>query len=298
MLYVVLAIGRGSIASVLVFAVLLLGFPLHYGFSFGNLAVLSTCCLFHSIRLRERDVPAGLLLGVSLLKYTLSGPIALLFLFQRRSRLLAVAAAVQVALLASATIGTRTVNPIPWITAMHRNALASLQPGEINHYAGLDHTALHLELANLLYRISPGLDRAAPLITTLLVMALIGGLVRQGLNRRDKPGGSSEPSIAYIAILAVTLLAFYHRTYDLIVVLIPLACWLASATISRAGVLCWVGFVLASLPGATVNGGRPSDVWWITVVVQPVAIWGLLLITITILIKLFIVNPSPRAAPG
>jgi len=321
--------------------IFLLGFPLQYGFSFGNLAVITTFLVVQALRSLQHPLRTGIFLGLALVKYSLCAPLALFMAVTGRWRTVAVACAIQVILIAVATSGPRLNNPTNWLGPMLATANQSLEPGQPNHHATLAYTALHLELPSLLYRVSPRLDPARHVLVGLLVIALIAALVRTRRHSKNlpqycgtgdcvplllssalydtghncgtgvSPVSHHEPhtratrgpemdsvrtgtpprkdtwrtatSVEHVAILAVTLLAFYHRAYDLIVVVLPLLAILItthSHLPSRLRAALWTAAVLTALPGARYYGGAPVAHWAGRAIIQPVATWALLAIAV------------------
>lgn len=261
--------------------IFMLGFPLHYGFLFGNLAVLTVFLLVQSLRFKNQPALAGLCLGLAMVKYSLCAPLAMYWLLTRRWRIVAIAGLVQMALIAIATYGGGFNHPADWLQPMLETARASLEPGQANHHAALAYTSLHLELPALLYRIAPSLDPLRHLAVGLLIAALVTGLVRAHRRPSSQTSAAVDSHIAHIAILAVTLLAFYHRTYDMTVVLFPLLIWLIVSHDQlprRLRACLWVAAAATVVPGATFQGGSSEVPWVILVGVQSIATWSLLAI--------------------
>ncbi|MBN2561476.1 MAG: DUF2029 domain-containing protein [Phycisphaerae bacterium] len=286
---------RSPVLVLAAVCVFLVGFPLRYGFSFGNLAVITTFLVVQVLRSPNQPLRAGVFLGLALVKYSLCGPLALFMAVTGRWRTVAVACVVQAILIAVATFGPRLNNPTNWIGPMLATADQSLRPGQPNHHATLAYTALHLELPSLLYRFSPRLDSLRHFGVGVLVITLIAGLVRNhARSRRAGPPRQDDTpptamSLEHVAILAVTLLAFYHRTYDLIVVIFPLLVVLVTTHTHLPGLIragLWAAAALTALPGASYHGGSPMVPWVGRAIIQPVATWALLAIAVLTIARL------------
>jgi len=258
--------------------IVVFGFPLHYGLVVSNLAITTTLCVLLTLRHRD-DAPAlaGLLFGLALVKYTLCAPLAIIFVIERRWRLLGVAGVTQLALLALATLGYAGASPLGWIPRMLAECRASLEPGAVNDYASLDYTALHTELAALLYRLAPVLADARHVILAAL------GVVTLLACRRSPDGrhAAARADMRYIVILALTMIAVYHRVYDLIVVIAPLTAWLIRyrRTIAfNQSAWLWFAAAFSMFAGPTIAGGSANAPWTVLVFVQPNAIWATLIV--------------------
>jgi len=291
------------IASVALVAAVLLfvSFPLRYGLLFGNLAVWTTTLMVGALCLRDRPALAGVLLGLSLVKYSLSAPLAVYLFVTGRRKAVGVALLVQCVMVLAASIGYGSPDPTDWFRPMLAAAKSSLAPGGINHFGDLGHTALHLELASLLYRLQPELTAWRHVAVGLLLGGLIFALVRY---RRHASTSCDDLPIGldHVAVIAVTLLAFYHRTYDLIAVLLPLLWWLAAThqtPISTTRRCLWAAVLLAVLPAATMASSGPPSTAWARVIVQPLATWALLVISIGVIVRFTMtgnaINPWQRA---
>ncbi len=258
--------------------ILLFGFPLQYGFRFGNLAVVTSFLITTTLCLRHRPVVAGACLGLALVKHSLCAPLVLLFLFEKRWTLLFTAGGVYAALLITGSFYYAGQTPWAWVAAMMDTGMESLAVGGINHHARLDGSALHLTLAALLYRVHPALVHLDKLILVVLALAILRGYWRRAttMNHDLRP-----ITPLHIALLGLNLMAYYHRLYDLVVVMMPLLMWLLiehERLAPRWRNAFWLIAVLMMLPGATVGGGMPNVSWPVLALVQPVGTWSLLLV--------------------
>ncbi len=258
--------------------ILLLGFPLHYALVVGNLAILTALFALFAIQHRDtRPMLAGVLFGVALVKHTLCAPLALLFLLEGRWRLLAGAAATQILLLGVATLGYSGTPTSGWISNMLATGFDSLSPGAVNHFASLDYTALHIELPALLYRISPGLADWRILILSVLGIAMAAGFRKSPDTRENL----AFIEFRYIVMLTFTLIAFYHRVYDVILVIYLLVAWLLryrNVIPYSLSTCLWFALVMSMFSGAAVDGGSANANYLTLAFVHTNTIWALLII--------------------
>lgn len=258
--------------------ILMLGFPLHYGLVVGNLAILTALCVVLTLRYRDsKPATAGVLFGLALVKYSVCAPLALLFAFERRKALLAWAIGTQGMLLGAATIGYGGATPLGWIDTMLATGLASMAPGAVNHYASLEYTALHVELSALLYRLSP--DMAIWRKTIVLVATV--GVALAAWSRRNARTSRAYMELRYVVVLTFTLLAFYHRVYDVIIVVAPLVAWLLQHRRDvpyALSALLWFGAVISMFAGPAVGGGNAQVPYIVLAFVQMNIVWAMLIV--------------------
>ncbi len=257
--------------------ILLFGFPLQYGLRFGNLAVVTSFLITTTLFQRHRPMFAGACLGLALVKHSLCAPLVLLFLFEKRWKFLFTAAGVYATLLLAGSLVYAGPTPWAWIGAMMNTGMESLAVGGINHHARLDGSALHLTTAALLYRVHPALVHLDKVILVVLGFAILRGCWR----RTTTMNNDLRPvTPLHIALLGLNLMAYYHRLYDLVVVMMPLLMWLLiehDRLAPRWRSAFWFIAVLMMLPGATVGGGMPNVSWPVLALIQPIGTWSLLL---------------------
>jgi hypothetical protein len=185
----------------------------------GQTTLLVFACMLGAFALaRRRPFLAGLLLGIALSKYSLIFPAVLILLYQRRWRVLLWAAAVQAAgLLLIAAIGRSS--PVEIVINYWRILVM---------HTGAD--GMHL---------AAGLLRNTGWFGALVVVLLSAGLfallaVWHSRRATDpEPQGYALDRATYLllAILMIwNLLAFYHRRYDNVVILLYLIVLIPPAT--------------------------------------------------------------------
>lgn len=264
--------------SFLALAALVFGFPLRYGLSFGNLVILTTAFTVASVRWRHRPAFAGILLGLALVKYTLSAPVAFVFLLERRWKLLITACAVQTLLLMTATLGYAGDSRTGWIAEMMDAGVASMAPGAVNDHAALSYTSLHLDLSALLFRLSPALADVRFIFIAGMGVLTLWACRPLKADRRDE---SAFAELRYVVVLSAGMLAVYHRVYDAVIVIAPLATWLVMYRAQLPGHIrnvLWTGLILTMFAGGTIAGGRPDVPYAVLAFAQPVCTWAILVV--------------------
>jgi hypothetical protein len=206
-----------SAAGVLT-GVLVLSFPARYGLELGQMAVFTTLCLLAALHLQGRGRPAwaGVFLALASAKAATMLPFLLLFV--RKKDLLTWPA------LAAAGFGLALAATPPADLVGHcRQCLESIaylgRPGGFNDYSyanpsssevfGLDHALYRLGLR----------DRGVIAATQLALLGLLAALlVWLQVRKRALPRGA-----ACAVVACYSALFLYHRFYDMVVLVLPLA---------------------------------------------------------------------------
>ena len=259
--------------------------PLHRTVSSGQSPVVAVGALVAAMVLTRsgRPVVAGLLYGLAtVLKVQLGLPFLAYLVWRRRWTSL-VPALILLAALSAVSIARMELAETSWLSSWLANLASLSGPGGLN-----DPSPLNLErytLINLEYPLStlmPG-GVAATLVTYALVGA--AGLVLIWIVR-DREPRQELLAVATIAVLA--LLVAYHRYYDAVLLVLPIA-W----AISSLGTARWIqgaGVLLLSadflIPAQTAlhelqqGGALPAgltDAWWWDTVVLAQHAWALAL---------------------
>jgi len=194
----------------------------------GQLSVLVSLCLVGVLVLVNsgRSVAAGLLLAVASIKVATMLPFSLVFLRRPLDRRLLAAAIAGVAILSLATV--RPDRLLARYSATLRNIERLSQPGRVNDYtfAGTENTSL-VGLNHALYRV--GL-RSSPAIRLLEfgALAALGAWLARLAWRKALPRAA-----LYSLVALYSLIFLYHRTYDLVLMALPLTYAMASVAESR-----------------------------------------------------------------
>lgn len=187
---------------------------------------------------RKREMPAGLVLGLSLVKASLTGLFLLPLLMLRKWRALAAAAAVPLVLLL--VFSARfSKSPLEILTLYIGGFLKSTAKGP-----GLLHG--NYELVSLIRGI-PGIDGAGLMITTLAAVLVAGWA---WLNRNLPPAGREYGLSIAAGVAFCNLWGFYHRVYDGVVLILPailFARWTGEPQRRRAGWTGLAGLALLAL---------------------------------------------------
>jgi hypothetical protein len=195
---------------------------------------------------------AGLALGIALGKYSLSLPICLFLLLERRFRVLGVAALVQViGLVVVALLKGGTVERTFWQSVV---ATLEVNWGMVAHHAG--QAGIHL---GFLLRNYPQFAMALVAILSLMTLAVVAYTWRLGWTEAHTLAVNS-------ALLLWIIVAVYHRNYDTVMVigffvfcLSVIATWQLSPLhtmllgifyVLTLGVMCLPGEILGIFLGA------------------------------------------------
>lgn len=235
----------------------------------GQPSILVFFLMIVTLLLRQSHwVWAGLAFGVALGKYSLSFPVVIFLLLEKRFRVLAVAFLVQaVSLLAVSALDGGSL----WETVQIYWNMVSFysvgQPGVHLGYGFADY---------------PGLTLVLLVFGTGMTLAALVYLYRRGLLATDL--------LPLNSLLCLwTLLVIYHRIYDTMVVLLFLTACLSAITAwqlpARQAQILGVFWVLAlfvmCLPGEMLDRFLPADqakllIAWIdqSIIVMLLAMWG------------------------
>jgi len=264
--------------AALVLVILLAGYPARMNLASLNVAMICGVLSLAALRDGMGAIRAGLLMGLGLLKYSVTGPLMFLLIWRRRFRAAAVAIVIQLALMGLATWGAGSRSPLDWITGMKRELDHSMASRQINAPDAWRDSAMFLDLRRLWFRIA-GYDSLAyvPYIALLAVPVLI--CIRLDRRFEGRRGALADPVAA--TLLAFALCAFYHRAYDLVPLIALIgACLLTypSASLRRPlsrGAI-WLCLAATVLPGLWMNWSLPTLNPWMDLLVQPACAWATL----------------------
>jgi hypothetical protein len=251
-----------------------------FALSNGQPSILIFFLMLVTLLLRQTHwIWAGLALGIALGKYSLSLPLAIFLLAERRFRLVALALLVQ---LVSLAVVAALEGGSLWQTVGQYWAM-------VEHFSG---RVLGVHLGYLLYDY-PQLLAVLIGAGTLVTLAIVMRAMRRGLLAADV--------LPLNSLLTLwTLLAVYHRSYDtilalffVIVCLSALSTWQLPLRQMQFLGLCWVlALLLMCLPGEILNaffaeGQADRLIDWIekTMIVGLAGMWVL---------NLWLVAKTPR----
>ncbi len=269
----------GDIASLLSAAILNSNASI-WGHRLGQLSVLMALALMLAVWARQRGRPAlaGLALAVAACKPATLLPFLVLFLRKRdRAAWISMTAVLLGLSLVAAP-------PARWpglLQSNLRQIKASSEPGKVNDYGfeqGISSDIIAFD--HLFYRLGM---RDRELIAHAHLAAVAGLLaVCVAVARRGSPAATAS-------IVAVgAMLVLYHRTYDSVLLALPLACG-ASIALSSSGsrrltAVASVALLLAVVdqPRSALSGltrwtlGHGAVGWLVQAVVLPYATWSIL----------------------
>lgn len=259
--------------------------PLHRTVSSGQSPVVAVGALIAAMLLTRsgRPVVAGLLYGLAtVLKVQLGLPFLAYLVWRRRWTSL-VPAVILLAALSAVSIARMELAETSWLSSWLANLVSLSGPGGLN-----DPSLLNLDrytLINLEYPLSTLLPGG--LAATLVTYALVGvaSLVLILIVRDGEP---RHELLAVATIAVLSLLVAYHRYYDAVLLVLPIAWAISSLGTARqiqgAGVLLLSADFL--IPAQTAlhelqqGGALPAwltDVWWWETVVLAQHAWSLAL---------------------
>src|ERR1035437_9637077 len=274
--------------------------PFHTAVHVAKLAVscLALCVWAVYLASTGKEIAAGVALAVSIgLKPQLGFWILLFYLLQRRWRLFVTVALIGIVLLGIALVRV----PMP-VASIFRSYAENLHywfgPGEQNDFTAAN--PLRFQLINaqvVLYPLVRTVSRANVLSWALW---LSGSAVWFWVFlRADGESGT----LALTSLLALSLIPFYHRSYDLGVLVFAL-CWCLSEDrecLKRPARVTFLLLLVLLLPGQSVIlrtqlslPGWVNSSWWWNVMVAPYAVWTLLALNLVLLHALLRAGRSPR----
>jgi Glycosyltransferase family 87 len=265
--------------------------PMHTGLATENAAifVVGLCVVALWAAAYSRENLAGILLALAVCAKPQVGLFFLLFYgVQRRWRIAWVAGATS-GVIAVIAIGRLLLTGIPWLTSYVENSRSIFAPGAINDFTGAN--PIWFQMVNLQIAFHPLLRSIGG---TNLCARGVGAVLMCGWLWLEVKTDRSSSSLLSLSTLAViSLLPFYHRSYDAALVVFPLAWALleehCQSLIPRG---CLALIALFLLPGgALVNffasranllRSVTSAWWWMSFVVAHQA-WALLLLAALLL---------------
>ncbi len=281
MLYILRSAAAGPGCAVrripiaLALTALMLSYPVRLNLASLNIGMVAAALGIYAVQNGQRTWLAGAAFGLSLVKYSVTGPLGLLLMWRRQYRLLGVALAVQVVLVCVATWGGGYRHPLEWVGAMRAEVVHSLAPGAINAHDAITGGPMHLGFRSLWNRIAPGYDRLHWVVVAG-VLCLVGASVIR--SARDVPRRRRYFDLPAAGLLAAGLLSFYHRAYDLIPVMILTSAWLVRPTISKghrsvAEFAIWAALIWTVIPGLWTGWDSSESGFWVRMFVQPACAW-------------------------
>ena len=220
----------------------------------GQSGIFSLLFLTLAFGLAERNhrldwLWAGLLLAAGLFKYTITVPLAFIFVARRRWRTLAVCVGVHLLLTLALGVWTGT-SPLKLV---HQSMIVGQRLNDAGGFADLAGLCTQLGVADV---------SAAALVGYAVFGILLLGVTAVFYRRR-----TTDAQIAMSVLALLSDVICYHRFYDAVSLVFPLAALVAGKLERRAAITCalligWVYFGLRILRGSPLQGsvGVPVSV--------------------------------------
>ncbi len=211
---------RSENRTIILWAMVLALAPLHTTMAIGQAAIVATAAIVAGMLLERagRGTMAGLLYGVAIIVKLQIGLPFLAYLIWRRRWPAAIAASLTTVALTVVSIGRMGVAGVPWWTSWMANLDRLSGPGGINDAspANPDRYAL-IDLRYLLESIGIGGRWADALTFGLVGLAALATVL---LIRGRYP---NRELLAMSLVAVLCLLVTYHRYYDAVLVVLPIA---------------------------------------------------------------------------
>ncbi len=274
--------------------------PFHTAVHGANVVVicLALCMWAMYLASTGKEIAAGVALAVSIgLKPQLGFWILLFYLLQRKWRLFTIVALIGIVLLG---VGLARV-PMP-VTSIFRNYIENLHywfgPGGQNDFTSAN--PLRFQLINVQVVLYPLVRTVLRANVLAWALWLSGSAVwLWAFLRTDE----ESETLALTSLLALSLIPFYHRSYDLGLLVFAL-CWCLGEDrecLKRLARVTFLLLVVLLLPGQSVLlrtesflPGWVSSSWWWNVIVAPYAVWTLLALNLVLLHALLCAGRDPH----
>ena len=278
-------------AKIYLSAFLLSWAPLRVTLRNGQLSLLIVAALIGALLARKRDrkILAGVLLGLSLCKYSLTYPFVLYFAWKREWRVLAMAALVP-ALLLTVYALRLGISPVDVVTD-YAQAIGGASLSEHSVFEG------STDLKPLIAETISG-NGVAILAFTLCLLALLSMwlVFRRSLRCEN----------AHFGLLALfALWSVYHRSYDSVLCILPAAFFIdlfMRRRFVRFSSSCLAGFCLfiIGIPGVLTDRLRISPetlsasfIGFLGLHVERLLVFGMFCASLVLLWRVETSNPSP-----
>lgn len=245
---------------------------------------------------------AALLIPATALKPTVALPFLVYIFVRQRWRVVVPAGLGVGALLVLAQLRL-TAAGVSWLPSFLRSSQKMFGPGGIDDFSSAN--PLRFDLLNLQVISFPFLgSRFAAQMSSWIAYAALLAVWLWSLRKKNR---GREIGLLDLSILAATtLLPFYHRFYDAVLLLLPLAWAIANfhGEFRRHARICLILMTPFLLPGAAllnhIAAGTPlrqvSQTWWWNMFILPHEIWAVLLLSCVLLAAGWKASAQPAVA--
>ncbi|MEE9211134.1 MAG: glycosyltransferase family 87 protein [Phycisphaeraceae bacterium] len=284
---------RTAVLAICLFALA----PIHTGFKVGQVALATTTLIVlglaatlnrrsESPTANERDrgsqVLGGVLLGVATALKPQMGGVFIAYLLYRRRWKAVTAACATTAVMATLAVTQMQVRGFDWLADFHRNVHDFTVGGAGDPTAA---NPYHWQLINLHHPLHTMIDDPTTVRLIVWAVGIVAAGVALGSTVRKQP---HQRELALLSTLAVlTLVVIFHRVYDAVLLVLPLA-WCIGRLSERRDCFGWV-VALLLLPfaisgpaalNALVNKyevipPQIAEAWWWHTLVMPHHAWVL-----------------------
>jgi hypothetical protein len=293
------------------FVGLSLGFaPIHTGMGVGNLIVPAAACVAFAVwaSVNLRDIIAGIFLGVATaLKPQIGGLAVIAYVVQRRWWI-AITAVLVTGLLLGTAIVQMQINHVPWLHDWLANNAALVNAGDAAASHDVTVISSRHQLLNLQWVFNTFIHQIW--LVNLIVLLAVGTLaaIYVALHRGWKPGINDVLSLG--TLIVIGLLPLYHRSYDAMLLVIPLSWAVASLEGSQRVIACLLILLIVPflVPGPVMlqqliaKGRLPAslnDEFWWSAIVLAHEVWAVVLMSLLLVYALAktVRQPSPVILP-
>jgi hypothetical protein len=275
--------------------------PLHTGLATANPAMLVAGLIVGAIWAghARREKTAGVLLALAIcLKPTMAGGLLLYYLLRRRWIVVVMSFAVA-ATIAMVGWARLAVAGVPWIPSYIENSRRMFNVGSVDDFTQA--SGLRFNLINTQVFFAGLLNNApvANLLAWLLGTTLLGRWIWLCYRR-----GSSSGLLEVSAVSILSLIPIYHRFYDAVLLMLPLAWSLLLVHKRLITVVTLATIVPFFVPGPifladlALSGRIPLTIakgWWWNTIVLPHEVWDLILVAVLLLYFMWR-EPSARGS--
>jgi hypothetical protein len=291
--------------------------PTHTGMGVGNLIVPAAACVVFAVwaSVRLRDILAGVFLGIATaLKPQIGGLAIIAYVVQRRWWIAITASLVTGLLLCTAVIQMQ-LNHVPWLHDWLANNAAVVNASDAAPRHDVTVSSSRHQLLNLQWVFNTFIHQTWLVNLVVLIFVGILAAIYVGLHRGWKPGINDVLSLG--TLIVIGLLPLYHRSYDAMLLIVPLS-WAIASTEGSQRLIAWLVVILVLpflVPGPVmlqqliVKGRLPAslnnELWWSAVVLAH-EVWAIVIMALALVYALArtvsqpstVILPIARRAPA